>query len=108
MVWLVVEDTMDANGDGVRRQVYGLNDAGGRLREVTITDPVRHARLLVPVAEVGHRHGRKLNRIEEYRTPAAHNVTSSTVDEFLNPSHNGDFTNDTNTLEVQRRADRGL
>ena len=40
VVWLVVEDTLDANNQGVDRRVYGLSDAGRRLREVTITDPV--------------------------------------------------------------------
>ena len=32
------------------------------------------------------------------RTPAAHNVSSSTIDEFLNPSHNGSYANDEATL----------
>jgi hypothetical protein len=31
----------------------------------------------------------------EYRTPAAHNVTTSTIDEFLKPCHDGNFANDT-------------
>ena len=44
--------------------------------------------------------GEKLNRLAESRTPAAHNVTSSTVDEFLNPSNDGDYSNDTATLNT--------
>ncbi len=33
-------------------------------------------------------------------------MTSSTVDEFLNPSHNGSFTNDTSTLNANSGATR--
>jgi hypothetical protein len=42
--------------------------------------------------------GAKRHRMEESRTPAAHNVSTSTIDEFLDPCDDGDFTNDTNTL----------
>ena len=30
VVWMVVEDLSDANGNGIRRNVYGLNDSGLR------------------------------------------------------------------------------
>ena len=59
VVWLVVEDTKDANGDGVRRQVYGLNDAGRRAAGSRDHRPCGHAVLLVPVLEAGGRHGRE-------------------------------------------------
>ena len=41
----------------------------------------------------------KLNHLAQERTPAAHNVSTSTIDEFLNPSHNGDYSNDEATLQ---------
>ena len=99
VVRLVVEDTIDANGNGLFRTVYGLNDAGRMLRQVRITDPAGSPNFWceswkMVVADGGA----QTQRWAEYRTPAAHNVSSSTVDEFLNPSANGSFTNDTNTL----------
>ncbi|MHB8974875.1 MAG: hypothetical protein ACYC4N_30980, partial [Pirellulaceae bacterium] len=36
VVWLVVEDTQDTSGTGIRRRVLGLNDEGSQLREVVI------------------------------------------------------------------------
>ncbi len=39
VVRIVVEDTIDADGSGVSRKVYGLNDDGRSLREVVILDP---------------------------------------------------------------------
>jgi hypothetical protein len=67
----------------VRRKVYGLNDQGGELREVTITDPDGTPAFWCQSRKLVVDTGAKLNCIEEYRTPAAHNVSSSTVDEFL-------------------------
>jgi hypothetical protein len=100
VVWLVVEDTKDSNGTGLLRRVMGLNDAGGQLREVLITDPAGTPSFRCKSWKLVADTGSKLNSLEEARTPAAHNVTSSTVDEFLNPSHNSDFTNDTSTLQA--------
>ena len=100
VVWLVVEDTKDGDGNGIRRTVRGTNDAGGLLREVVITDPCGTPAFWCQSKKLVVDTGTKLNCIEETRSPAAHNVTSSTVDEFLNPSHNGDFTNDTSTLQA--------
>ncbi|MHB9081934.1 MAG: DUF6531 domain-containing protein, partial [Pirellulaceae bacterium] len=99
VVWLVVEDISDGDGNGVRRKVYGLNDSGRALREVTITDPNGSPAFWCESRKL-ESSGQKLNRLAEYRTPAAHNVSSSTVDEFLNPSHNGDYANDTATLHA--------
>ena len=45
--------------------------------------------------------GAKLNRLEEYRSPAAQNVSTSTVDEFLNPYDvSAGWGNDSNTLNA--------
>jgi hypothetical protein len=99
VVRLVVEDLSDAQGNGIRRNVYGLNDSGQSLREVAILDPAGtpqfwcHSKTL-------EESGQKLNRLAQERTPAAHNVSSSTVDEFLNPSHNGNYANDQATLHT--------
>jgi RHS repeat-associated protein len=100
VVWLVVEDMKDASGNGIRRTVRGTNDAGGLLREVVITDPCGTPAFWCQSKKLVVDTGTKLNCIEESRSPAAHSVTSSTVDEFLNPSHNGDFANDTSTLQA--------
>ena len=97
VVWLVVEDLSDAQGNGIRRNVYGLNDSGRALREVTILDPAGTPQFWCRSWTL-ETSGQKLNRLAQERTPAAHNVSSSTVDEFLNPSHNGDYTNDQATL----------
>jgi len=98
VIRLVVEDTIDGDGNGVSRKVYGLSDRGRKLRQVLITDPTGSPEFWCKSWKFVEDTGAKLHRLEEYRTPAAHNVTSSTVDEFLDPSDNGDFTNDTNTL----------
>ncbi|MBM4094864.1 MAG: hypothetical protein FJ276_36455, partial [Planctomycetes bacterium] len=97
VVWMVVEDISDANGNGIVRKVFGLNDTGIKLREATITDPAGTPEFWCRSIKL-EESGQKLNRLAETRTPAAHNVSSSTVDEFLNPSHNGDYSNDTATL----------
>ncbi|MCU0962921.1 MAG: DUF6531 domain-containing protein, partial [Pirellulaceae bacterium] len=99
VVWLVVEDVSDGQGTGIRRTVHGLNDAGRLLRHVTITDPVGTPQFWCHSWKLESA-GQKLHRLAEDRSPAAHNVTSSTVDEFLNPSHNGDYTNDNATLQT--------
>ena len=96
--YLVVEDTIDADGNGLYRTVFALNDAGNKLREVRVTDPDGTPAFWCQSWKMVDDTGAKQHRLEEYRTPAAHNVTSTTVDEFLDPSHNGDYTNDTNTL----------
>ena len=106
VVWLVVEDTIDANNQGVDRHVYGLSDAAHRLREVTITDPVGSPTFSCQSWKLETDTSTKLHRLNETRQPFDHNVTSSTVDEFLNPSHNGSFTNDTSTLKSSSGADR--
>ncbi len=59
VVWLVVEDTIDADDNGVDRRVCGLSDSGRRLREVTITDPTGSPDVLLPVLETGDRHRRQ-------------------------------------------------
>ncbi|MBM4050021.1 MAG: RHS repeat-associated core domain-containing protein, partial [Planctomycetes bacterium] len=97
VVWMVVEDISDANGNGIVRKVFGLNDKGIKLREATITDPAETPEFWCRSIKL-EESGQKLNRLAETRTPAAHNVSSSTIDEFLNPSHNGDYSNDTATL----------
>src|SRR4030042_2343638 len=97
-VSLVVEDTINADSGGVRRKVYGLNSSGRMLREAVITDPNGSPQYWCRSWKYVADTGAKLNRVEQERTPAAHNVTASTLDEFLDPSNIGTFTNDTSTL----------
>ena len=97
---IVVEDTIDGQGNGMYRTVYGLNDAGRKLREVQITDPTTSPKFWCQSWKFVNDTTTKRHRVEEYRLPAAHNVTSSTVDEFLNPSDNGNFSNDESTLQA--------
>src|SRR5690606_36770485 len=104
VVWLVVEDTLDANNQGVERRVYGMSDGARLLREVTITDPVGAPTFSCRSWKLDTDTGVKLNLLNESRAPADHNVTSSTVDEFLNPSHNGSFANDAATLNATSGA----
>ena len=99
VVRLVVEDTSDSSGNPVWRKVFGLSETGQQLREVLITDvsgtPQFWGQSWKLVADTGA----KLNRLEEYRTPAAHNITTSNISQFLNPYDvSGGWTNDTNTL----------
>jgi hypothetical protein len=39
VVRIVIEDTIDADGNGVRRTIWGINNEGRNLREATIIDP---------------------------------------------------------------------
>lgn len=39
VVWIVVEDTIDAEGNALSRKVIGQNSSGRMLRHARITDP---------------------------------------------------------------------
>ena len=73
---------------------------------MTITDPVGSPTFSSQSWKLETDTSTKLHRLNETRQPFDHNVTSSTVDEFLNPSHNGSFTNDTSTLKSSSGATR--
>ena len=64
---------------------------------LTITDPAGTPQFWCHSTKLEDS-GQKLNHVAETRTPAAHNVSSSTVDEFLDPSDDGDHSNDNATL----------
>ena len=99
VVRLVVEDTSDGSGNPVWRKVYGFNDPGTTLREAWITDVSGTPQLWCKSTTLVQDTGNKLHRIEQQRTPAAHNVTTSNVSQFLNPyDRTAGWTNDTNTL----------
>jgi hypothetical protein len=72
---IVVEDTIDGQGNGMYRTVYGLNDAGRKLREVQITDPTTSPKFWCQSWKFVNDTTTKRHRVEEYRLPAAHNVT---------------------------------
>ena len=97
VMYLVVEDLSDSDSNGIRRNVYGLSDSGRMLRKATITDPTGTPSFWCQSWTMEET-GQKLNQLSEYRTPAAHNVDNTTIDEFLDPSDDGDYTNDSNTL----------
>jgi len=99
---LVVEDTVDSSGQPASRRVYGLNNFGRKLREVLITDPLGQTpqgakywcQSWTMVA--GTQAGQYL--VAEYRTPAAHSVTTDAlVKKFLDPTTG---TNDADTLNA--------
>ena len=99
VVRLVVEDTSDGSGNPVWRKVYGFNDPGATLREAWITDVSGTPQFWCQSTTLVQDTGNKLHRLEQQRTPAAHNVTSSNVSQFLNPyDRTAGWTNDTNTL----------
>ena len=99
VVRLTVEDTINAHVSGMYRTVYGLNNAGRKLREVRITDPIGTPKFWCESWKFVNDSGAKRHRVQEYRTPAARNVSTSTIDDCLNPSHNGSFTSDDNALK---------
>jgi RHS repeat-associated protein len=101
---IVVEDTIDANGIGVRRTIWGIDFQGRNLREVTIIDPAGTPQFWCRSWILSQIEDARRFRMMEYRTPAAHNVTTSTIDEFLKPCHDGNFTNDTTTLNASSGA----
>ncbi|MCA9264273.1 MAG: hypothetical protein KDA60_10515, partial [Planctomycetales bacterium] len=91
---IVVEDTIDANGDGAYRTIYGLNHHGRMLRKAMIEDPTGTPRFwcrswIITAA----------GKITEFRMPSAHNVATYSIDEYLNPYSSSSWTNDTNTLK---------
>lgn len=92
---LVVEDTIDADGNGLYRTVYAINEFGRKLREVKISDPDGTPSFWAQSWKFNDYYDLRRHRLAEYRTPAAHNVTASTVDEYLSPSVG---SNDANTL----------
>jgi hypothetical protein len=95
VVRIVIEDTIDADGNGVRRTIWGINNEGRNLREVTIIDPAGTPQFWCRSWILSQIEDARRFRMMEYRTPAAHNVTTSTIDEFLKPCHDGNFANDT-------------
>ena len=95
VIRLVVEDTVDANGAGVSRTVSGVSDGGQQLRQALILDPVGTPKFWCTSSKLSNSTTTELNRLYEYRSPAAHNVTVSTIANFLDPSTG---SNDANTL----------
>src|SRR5262249_4087745 len=99
---LVVEDTKDSSGAQYRK-VYGLNSTGRKLREVFIDNPASSPKYWCQSWTLVTSPTNALNHIAEYRPPSAHNVSTSTVDEFLNPfddTGSGSWANDTSTLRA--------
>jgi RHS repeat-associated protein len=101
VVRLVIDDVIDANGDGAFRTILGLGKGGRKLREALITDPAGTPEFWCKSWKLSSDTSTLLNRLTEYRTPAAHRVSSSTIKKFLAPSAG---TNDADTLH----GDAGL
>ena len=96
VVRLVIEDTVDGNGNGAYRKIYGLSDTGQKLREATIAAPTGTPQFWCESWKLSTSTTTLLNRLVEHRTAAAHNVTISTIDNFLDPttgSNDGDTLN---------------
>ena len=74
VVRLVVEDTVDANGAGAFRTIYGLNKGERELREAKIVDPAGTPRRMVSSHVSGHS-GRM--RWQSCRRPASSRPWSS-------------------------------
>jgi len=96
---LVVEDTVYRDDQDVQqtayRTVFGVNDYGHKLRQVTIADTLYWGESWVYTTST------PLHRIAEHRMPSAHNISSTNVDEFLVPYDSyssGGWANDTATL----------
>jgi RHS repeat-associated protein len=112
--YLVVEDTKDSDGPQFRK-IFGLDLKGRKLREVFIDNPTSspqywcHSWKLVSTGEYTSS-PKKRHHIAEYRPPSAHNVTSSNVDEFLDPfddDGSGSWANDTATLRAASDSTAG-
>ncbi|MFV1965072.1 MAG: RHS repeat-associated core domain-containing protein [Pirellulaceae bacterium] len=103
VVRLVIEDGVDENGTAVYRKIYGLNDTGRKLREVFIDKPISNEKYwckswkFVETSELST-NPHKRNCVTEKRMPSAHDVVSTSVDEFLNPYTGGSWSNDAATL----------
>ena len=90
---LVVEDTIDANGVGAFRTIYGLSNTGQQLRKATIVDPCGTPKFWCEswalCSETTYSY--LLNCLSSHRTPAAHSgVTSSTIAAFLGEDFHAD------------------
>lgn len=95
VVRLVIDDAIDADGAGAFRTISGLNKNGRKLREALVTDPGGTPKFWCKSWKLSTNTSTLLNRLAEYRTPAAHHVTSSTINKFLDPTTG---TNDADTL----------
>ena len=74
---MVVEDTIDADGNRLRRTIWGLDDEARNLREVRITYPNGSAQFCCQSWKLNVNADARRFRLAEHRTPAAYNVTSS-------------------------------
>lgn len=107
--YIVVEDIADGAGTALNRNVYGLNGEGHELREAFVDNPAAgtpkywcQSTILMPTSQwTGALPKRYL--ITEFRPPSAHSVTSSNIDEFLDPYDDtgaGSWANDTAVLKT--------
>jgi len=85
VVRLDIDDTVDANGVGALRTIFGVSRSGQKLRQVLITDPAGTPQLWCQSWKFSS-DATQRGRVTEYRTPAAHRVTSSTIKRFLDPT----------------------
>jgi len=97
---IVIEDTVDANGNAAYRKIFGLNDSGWTLREVLIDDPVGSPQYWCK-STVMSTSGKEHRKSEE-RNPSAHTIvdTATELKNFLDPydSEGNSWSNDQNTL----------
>jgi RHS repeat-associated protein len=96
VAWIVVEDISDGNNNPIKRRVWGFNNTGHILRQVTIDNPVPGQ----GQSSTYWCSSRKMTTdggVWQYRLHSAHAIvdTDSEVRAFFNPS-NG--TNDDDTL----------
>lgn len=115
--YVVIEDTIDTADTAVYRSIAGLNAFGKLLRTATTYDPTVSSPdwwcrswTLMAQADFAGANSQKRNHIKEYRTPAAHDVSSEPeMREFLNPYNatTQSWTNDENSLKAKAESNVG-